>query len=95
MVGRRYPRDVDRLAECVCPANVRGVTQKPCVGGVDWYETIDNLIAGIERGSYRLWAVAKGQSVWVTVARRSNRRKYLKTQPDPIEPDNRLALPRC
>ncbi|MDR6634206.1 hypothetical protein J2X72_003006 [Phyllobacterium sp. 1468] len=66
------------------------------LGGVDWYDTIDNLIAGIESRSYGLWTVdQKGNSVWVVVAKRLNGRKYLKTEPDGIEPNNLLALPRC
>ncbi len=66
----------------------------PSGGG--WYRDIDTLIAGIEKKSFNLWTVAPtGQSVWVVVAKRSNGRKYLKTQADRIEPNNLLALPHC
>lgn len=68
------------------------------LGGPDgggWYRDIDTLIYGIEIGTFRLWTVApNGQSVWVVVAER-NRRKYLKTEADGVEPNNLLALPHC
>lgn len=64
-------------------------------GGGGWYRDIDFLIEGIEAGTYDLWTVAPdGQSVWVEVAVR-NRRKYLKTEADGVEPNNLLALPHC
>lgn len=64
-------------------------------GGGGWYRDLDFLIAGIEAGTYRLWTTdMKGNSVWIEVAMR-NRRKYLKTTADGIEPNNLLALPRC
>lgn len=65
----------------------------PAVGG--WWHDIDYLIQGIDSHSYSLWTVdQKGNSVWVVVAER-NRRKYLKTQSDGIEPNNLLALRHC
>lgn len=65
-------------------------------GGGGWYRDIDFLIQGIEGGSYRLWTVApSGQSVWVNVEKRTNGRKYLKTEADGVEPNNLLALPHC
>lgn len=65
----------------------------PSGGG--WYRDIDFLIAGIEAGTYRLWTTdTNGRAVWIEVATR-NRRKYLKTTSDGIEPNNLLALPRC
>jgi Protein of unknown function (DUF3892) len=65
-------------------------------GGGGWYRNIDQLIAGIEAGTYRLWTVApSGKSVWVIVAKRGNGRKYLKTEADGVEPNNLLALPHC
>ena len=64
--------------------------------GGGWYRPIDTLIAGLENGDYRLWTVAPtGESVWVHVAQRANGRKYLKTEPDGVEPNNLLALPHC
>jgi hypothetical protein len=64
-------------------------------GGGGWYRDLDTLIAGIEAGDYQLWTVAPDKkSVWVVVASR-NGVKYLKTEPDGIEPDNLLALQRC
>ena len=68
------------------------------LGGPDgggWYRAIDTLIYGIENGDFSLWTTtAKGESVWIVVAER-NRRKYLKTEADGVEPNNLLALPRC
>ncbi len=64
-------------------------------GGGGWYRDINTLIAGIEAGTYRLWTADQaGKSVWVLVAER-NRRKYLRTESDGVEPNNLLALPRC
>ncbi|MEQ1901489.1 MAG: DUF3892 domain-containing protein [Devosia sp.] len=66
----------------------------PAQGG--WYEPIDTLIKGIESSAYQLWTVApSGESVWIEVKQRPNGRKYLKTQPDGVEPNNLLALPHC
>ncbi len=63
--------------------------------GALWYRDIDTLIEGIESGAYQLWTIDKqGNSVWVEVRER-NRRKYLKTTSDGVEPNNLLALPRC
>lgn len=65
----------------------------PSGGG--WYRDIDTLILLIESGEIQLWTVdSKGNSVWVIVAER-NRRKYLKTTSDGVEPNNLLALRRC
>ncbi|TGU87369.1 DUF3892 domain-containing protein [Mesorhizobium sp. M00.F.Ca.ET.151.01.1.1] len=65
-------------------------------GGGGWYHSIDVLIEGIENKRFNLWTVApNGKSVWVIVAERGNGRKYLKTEPDGVEPNNLLALPHC
>jgi hypothetical protein len=62
--------------------------------GGGWYREIDFLISLIERGD-RFWTTDRnGNSVWIIVATR-NRRKYLKTEADGIEPNNLLALPNC
>ncbi|MDR4308033.1 DUF3892 domain-containing protein [Chelatococcus sambhunathii] len=66
------------------------------LGGDGWYGPIDTLIAGIESNQYRLWTTDRARnSVWVVVAKRSNGRKYLKTENDGVEPNNLLALPHC
>jgi hypothetical protein len=51
-------------------------------------------MAGIEADKWRFWTSGGGKSVWVIIATHSGR-KYLKTQPDGITPDNLLALPEC
>lgn len=64
-------------------------------GGGGWYRDIDQLIAWIESGAYQFWTVdTAGNSVWIEVKER-NRRKYLKTTSDGVEPNNLLALPHC
>lgn len=66
----------------------------PSAGG--WYRDIDQLIHNIEREGERYWTVApSGESVWIVVRQRPNGRKYLKTDPDGVEPNNLLALPHC
>ena len=62
--------------------------------GTRWYLTEDQAIAGIEADKWRFWSSGGGKSVWVIIATHSGR-KYLKTQPDGITPDNLLALPEC
>lgn len=64
-------------------------------GGDGWYFDIDTLIRWIEAGTYKFWTIdPAGNSVWIEVKER-NRRKYLKTTSDGIEPNNLLALPHC
>lgn len=60
------------------------------------YYELDLLIDGINGGHYRLWTRVPfgSQWAWVVVANRG-RRQYLKTEPDWVEPNNLLALPRC
>lgn len=66
----------------------------PSGGG--WTHGIDALIEGIENRRFALWTTTNaGESVWVTVAKRANGRKYLKTEADGIEPNNLLELPFC
>lgn len=65
-------------------------------GDGGWYLDIDTLIDNIENKNEKFWTVAPdGKSVWVVVRQRSNGRKYLTTEPDGVEPNNLLALPRC
>ncbi|QJP14629.1 DUF3892 domain-containing protein [Starkeya sp. ORNL1] len=62
-------------------------------GGGGWHRDIDTLITALQTSQYKLWTVApSGESVWVEVARRSNGRAYLKTEPDSVELNNLLAL---
>ena len=56
--------------------------------------TLDDAIAGIERGQWAFYVSVGGNSVWVIIALH-NGNKYLKTQADGIHPDNLLALPDC
>lgn len=65
-------------------------------GGGGWYHPIDVLIRNLDAGNFRLWTTTtRGESVWVVVKQRPNGRKYLKTEPDGVEPNNLLALPHC
>ncbi|MER8976614.1 DUF3892 domain-containing protein [Mesorhizobium sp. M0136] len=66
----------------------------PAAGG--WYRDIDTMINNVENENEQYWTVAPtGESVWIVVRQRSNGRKYLKTEPDGVEPNNLLALPHC
>ena len=69
------------------------------VGGVNpdggrWYLPLDQAIAGIEAGKWRFWTSGGGKSVWVIIATHKGQ-KYLKTEPDGVQPDNLLSLPEC
>jgi len=85
----------DFKATCHTPDNNDADRRIQALGGSGWYKNIDNIIAEIEGGINRFSAVAKGTEVRIVVAKRSNGRKYLKTETDGIEPDNLLALPKC
>lgn len=62
--------------------------------GTRWRLSEDDAIAGIEAGKWRFWTAGGGHSVWVIIATH-NGRKYLKTEPDGVRPDNLLSLPEC
>lgn len=65
-------------------------------GPSGWYRDIDTIIYLIEEQNEQFWTVApSGESVWIEVKKRPNGRKYLKTVPDGVEPNNILALPHC
>ena len=68
------------------------------VGGVHlgkaWKLSVDEAIAGIERGEWRFFSRVQGKSVWVIIAT-LNGRKYLKTEADGEQPNNLLSLPEC
>lgn len=88
-VTHHRPDDADR------DRRLEGLGGPDSTTGALWYRDIDFLIRGIESNEYALWTVdQQGNSVWVEVKER-NKRKYLKTQTDGVEPNNLLALPRC
>ncbi|MCD4485526.1 DUF3892 domain-containing protein [Chromobacterium vaccinii] len=69
------------------------------IGGVNpngsrWRMSVPDAIVAIEQGKYSFYVAAGGKSVWVVIAQH-NGRKYLKTEPDGIHPNNLLALPEC
>ncbi|PZQ80515.1 MAG: DUF3892 domain-containing protein [Ancylobacter novellus] len=80
---------------CHKPDNIDRDRRLEGLGGSGWYRDIDTLISLIEGGENKFWTVdTAGNSVWIEVKER-NRRKYLKTTSDGVEPNNLLALPRC
>jgi Protein of unknown function (DUF3892) len=63
-------------------------------GGGGWYRDIDTLISLIEGGDKFWTTTPAGQSVWIIVKEHPRSgRKYLKTEPDGVIPNNLLALP--
>jgi hypothetical protein len=64
------------------------------LGGADWYHTIEEVIANIDRGdSY--WVNA-GKRVQVVVLNHAKtKRRYLTTQPDGLRQNNLLFLRDC
>lgn len=60
-----------------------------------WSLPIDDAIRGIEDQTWSFWTQGGGRATNVIVAKRSNGRKYLKTEADGIEPNNLLSLPQC
>lgn len=84
---------------CITPDGSDRDQRIDAIGGVTdgkpWNVLIDDAIAGIESGKWKFWTTTpKGESVWIIVAER-NRRKYLKTTADGVEPNNLLALNAC
>jgi len=64
-------------------------------GGKRWKLSQVDTIAGMERGEWRFWVSAGGNSVWVIIAVSRFGNKYLKTESDGEQPDNLLSLPEC
>jgi hypothetical protein len=69
------------------------------IGGVNgdgtrWRLTVTEAIVGIEQGKWTFFVAAGGKSVRVVVATH-NGNKYLKTEPDGVQPNNLLSLPEC
>jgi Protein of unknown function (DUF3892) len=62
--------------------------------GTRWYLPEDDAIAGIDQQKWRFWTSGGGKSVWVVIAVHNGSR-YLKTEPDGIQPNNLLSLPEC
>lgn len=87
------------LVTCHKPDNADADRRIQGLGGPSgggWYRDIDTIIAWIETGTYRFYTSTRdGKIAWIVVAKRSNGRKYLKTEADGLEPNNLLALPHC
>ena len=64
------------------------------IGGNGWSRNEDDAISAIESGRESFYVSVNGSSVDVIVATHRDR-KYLKTRPDDISPDNLLSLPEC
>lgn len=64
------------------------------IGGTGWKHLEDDAIGRIDRGSDDYSVSRGGRTVRVIVATHEGRR-YLKTEPDGVSPDNLLALPEC
>ena len=64
------------------------------VGGSGWVLPEDEVIAQIESGQESYYVSVDGASVDVIVATHEGN-KYLKTEPDGLQPNNLLSLPEC
>ena len=69
------------------------------IGGVNpdggrWKMSVPDAILAMEQKKYIFYVSAEEKTVWVVIAVH-NGRKYLRTEPDGIQPNNLLALPEC
>ncbi|HAF09793.1 MAG TPA: DUF3892 domain-containing protein [Chloroflexi bacterium] len=64
------------------------------IGGAGWKHLENDAIARIDRGSDDYTVSRAGRTVRLVVATHQGRR-YLRTEPDGVSPDNLLALPEC
>lgn len=62
--------------------------------GTRWRLSETQAIIDIETNKYNFHVNVGGKAVWVVVAAHLGR-KYLKTAPDGIAPNNLLSLPEC
>ena len=62
--------------------------------GRGWRLSEDEAIRGIEAGKWDFYTHVDGRTADVIIAVHLGR-KYLKTKPDGVRPDNLLALPEC
>jgi hypothetical protein len=64
------------------------------INGIRWKHSEDEAINYFEADIYRYFVHRGGTEVDVIIATH-NGKKYLKTQPDGLQPDNLLSLPEC
>lgn len=63
--------------------------------GKPWRLTLQDAIAGIERGEWQFYVYVGGHKVYVIIAKSASGHKYLKTQNDGEHQNNLLSLPEC
>lgn len=86
---------------CIKKTNHPAPYDRICgIGGVHlhngkrWFLPSEKAIAAIESGEWQFWTMGGGKIAWLVVATYEGR-KYLKTEPDPVLPNNLLSLHEC
>jgi hypothetical protein len=63
--------------------------------GTSWSLSVQEAVAGIEKGTWKFYMTFAGRPVWVLVASSNSGHKYLKTEHDGEHPSDLLSLPQC